>query len=137
MKQVPMALPMPRLPECNITHTRSDSSIHSSDEVIPAAERSHLLNPLVRTVEFLSYLRMTAENALKVALQRRHRSAISRPSRRCSRPTGTSREIWSKMRFKDLSSSCAAVSEVRAAIMPQPMSTPTAVGIMAGFVAMN
>ena len=35
------------------------------------------------------------------------------------------------------SGSCAAVSEVRIAIMPQPMSTPTAAGTMAPLVAIT
>jgi hypothetical protein len=45
-----------------------------------------------------------------------------------SKPTGTSRVIWSNMRFSFFSSMSFAVSESRVAIMPQPMSTPTAPG---------
>ena len=48
-----------------------------------------------------------------------------------SKPTGTSREIWLNTFRSDASSSSFAVSDRRRAIMPQPMSTPTAAGMIA------
>ena len=54
-----------------------------------------------------------------------------------SKPTGTSREIWLNTFLSELSSSSAAVSESRRAIMPQPISTPTAAGMIALFLGIT
>ncbi len=53
-----------------------------------------------------------------------------------SKPFGTARSISARISDR-LSGSWFAVSEVRTAIMPQPMSTPTAAGTIACLVAIT
>jgi hypothetical protein len=53
------------------------------------------------------------------------------------KPTGTSRVIWLKTLVSAFSSSSLEVRESCAAIMPQPMSTPTAAGMMARSVGIT
>src|SRR5260221_4965354 len=59
--------------------------------------------------------------------QASRRAADSRCS---SKPTGTARSIAVRMRARP-SGSCSALSESRTAFMPQPISTPTAAGMIA------
>src|SRR5262249_13859501 len=58
------------------------------------------------------------------------------PPLRPTPPCGTAASILSRKRLR-LSGRSAAVSVVISAIMPQPMSTPTAAGTMAALVAIT
>ena len=132
-----MALPMPRLPECSIAQTRFSSSRHTSMKWLPPPSVPSWCTQL----DFLP-MRLPMPpclprifcsgfwNAL-AACERASRSPC------CPNPTGTSRVTWPKTFFNDDSSSSLAVSEVRVAIMPQPMSTPTAAGMMALLVGIT
>ena len=69
MKYVPMALPMPRLPECSIAHTRPASSRQTSMKWLPPPERAHLARPVLRAREALLELRMPVQDLLQPALE--------------------------------------------------------------------
>lgn len=61
---------------------------------------------------------------------------LSRPPRQADRPCGTAFSIAERMPSR-VSGRSLAISEVRAAIMPQPISTPTAAGITAPLVGIT
>jgi hypothetical protein len=64
-----MALPIPRLPECSMTHTWSDSSKADLDEMVAPAERAHLVYPFRKLAEGLEQLRMLLRHKIQTSLE--------------------------------------------------------------------
>ena len=134
-------LPMPREPECNITQTVCSVSRQTSMKWLPPPSV-----PNCRCGSFVdSFGCLATITRVRPAnrLQREttafgvvpHEPRSERP-RTFEAPCGTARSIRARSPASD-SGRSLAFSEVCAAIMPQPMSTPTAAGMIAPFVAMT
>jgi hypothetical protein len=144
MKWVPIRLPGPREPECSMSHTFGatlggfDADL---DEVVPRAEGAELLDRGSRRAPTIVGERRDAFS--RCSPSRARDGAASRcesrraPRRSASRPTTRSRRARppeSRPRSPRGASPDGArwqLRLVRIAIIPQPMSTPTAAGMIA------
>jgi hypothetical protein len=119
---------MPRLPECSTTHTRSTSSRHTSKKWLPAPSEPSWANAV-----FACF----GVSCVAGSWSRSHRSAprleLSWP---LPTPAGTAFSTRGRS-GSSVSGSWSAVTSRRAAIIPQPMSTPTAEGMTASRVGMT
>src|SRR6266571_6720718 len=111
MKYCPMQLPTPSEPIC----------------------RTHFFSWSRCIFAILGYFRTISARRCASGVQASRRAPASRCS---SNPTGTACSIAERTRAR-LSGSCSAVSERRTAFMPQPISTPTAAGMIAPRVGMT
>ena len=125
------SLPMLRDPECSISQTRPRPPVEADlDEVVAAAERAHLPPRPRLQLRAPRAVRSSnpPQNVVPAALLQAADPVACRPARRAlSKPTGMASSIARAQRGQVVGRS-AAVSEVRTAAMPQPMSTPTAAG---------
>ena len=117
-------LPMPRDPECSITHTWSSLSRQTSTKWLPPPSVPIWRNVLSARA-FTTGVR--SSNIFQNEVQSFASSSVNAGSRCWANPTGTtaSRRVRSR---RSESGRSFAVSDVRTAAMPQPMSTPTAAG---------
>src|SRR5688572_28768305 len=126
-----MMLPVPREPECSITHTASASSRQSSMKWLPPPSV-----PICRSSLSERIFGCFARIASSLATSPDCATCVSMLSgmRRCSPPgplpTGTLRSIEPRSCAR-LSGRFLARRVVRTAAMPQPMSTPTAAAMIA------
>ena len=127
MKVVAMLLPMPREPEWRTTHTRSVSSRQTSTKWLPEP----------RVPSWRRALSWSKPAGCGSGLSFSQRAALPAWARwesplpgLCSRPTpaGMEREKRSTRGVRSRGSALRFLL-VRTAIMPQPMSTPTAAGM--------
>src|SRR5688572_24784429 len=128
MCSLPRMLPIPREPECNTSHTRSCSSMSTSKKWLPDPS-----DPICAVAFACSEGSIARENRVPC-------SAIQRlPSELCPRlPTPTPAGTAFAMRGNSESMESGrrfATMSVRTAAMPQPISTPTAAGMIALRVA--
>src|SRR5215470_4709972 len=139
MKYVPILLPTPREPLWSMNQTRSASSRQTSMKWLPVPSV-----PRCTTLFEFLILPCLLVIAANLGSRRRHASTagaggfsqapLSRP--RAVRPCGTARSIAART-SRRLSGRSLAVKVVRSAAIPQPMSTPTAAGMMAPTVGMT
>src|SRR5688572_25973615 len=131
MKYVPIRLPVPREPECSITHTASASSRQISMKWLPPPSVPICRSTLSGRI-FGWRLRIAASRCISpdCASWFSMLSGMRWWSPPGPLPTGTPRSIelrrWARSSGRSL-----ARSVVRTAAMPQPMSTPTAAGMIA------
>ena len=133
MKCVPMRLPMPREPECSITHTLPGLVEAELDEVVAAAERAELVHAadlLRRDLRVLALDRLVASAGFRrwyQALSTRARHVLRASRGRRGTAASIARRTAARLSGRSLGRerSCAP------RIMPQPMSTPTAAGTIA------
>ncbi|MNO87795.1 hypothetical protein D3C76_792220 [compost metagenome] len=139
MNWVPMALPTPREPLCSMNQTRSASSRQTSMKWLPVPRVPRCWRLLV--LSSCGYFAVIARK--RPARARQASSAACGTSSQAPRswrpkvlPWGTAFSMALRRPCR-LSGRSRAFSEVRAAIMPQPMSTPTAAGMMAPSVGIT
>ena len=128
---------MPRLPEWSITQTRSSSSRHTSMKWLPPPSVPSWRTQ-VSSKFFCIFASCGCLSAMRSSARANGFAACPSASRAScwSKPTGTAASIAPRTR-PSRSGSSAAVSERRTAHIPQPMSTPTAAGMIAPFVGMT
>ena len=135
MKNWPIRFPTPREPLCSITQTRSSSSRQSSMKWLPVPSVPRWFSVLPRrSRSYLTQMRskpsLNAAHALALRLGNEPHAPRS-PFPPCRvRPCGTAASMSERAPSSE-SGRSADVIDVRAAIMPQPMSTPTAAGTIA------
>ena len=134
-----MALPTPREPECSMTQTRPASSRQTSMKWLP-------LPSVPRCTRWLVFSSFGCARQMSANSGARPAQAASTSAGTCCqapgsrppglRPTGTARSIAERSGARS-SGRSAATRSVRQAIIPQPMSTPTAAGMIASTVGMT
>ncbi len=117
------------MPECSTTHTRPRSSTHSSKKWFPEPSVPNCLAAFVTRSAASSVAGSVARPATRSAL----RATWSWP---WPTPAGMARSMRPSSGSSESGSWCSGTSS-SAAIMPQPMSTPTADGITAPLVGMT
>ena len=130
-----MTLPMPREPECTITHTSCDFVETDLDEMIAAAERSELAAPgLVEPLLHLHQRGMLADDPVEPLVEAARELIVARSADLAGRMHLEADRHGAldraDARRARLSGSSLAVSGSRTAFIPQPMSTPTAAGMI-------
>ena len=133
MNIVPMKLPTPREPECSMNHTKPASSRQTSMKWLPVPSVPKCWMWLV--FSSFGYSRQSSVNSGSSCAQAvftEPGAFCQAPGSRepCARPCGTARSMAERSGAR-LPGRSSAVSVVLHAIMPQPMSTPTAAGMMA------
>ena len=141
MKSWPIMLPMPREPECNITHTVCSVSRHTSMKWLPPPRvpscfcgslffRRGYFATMVSWRASSAFHRVATESGVFPQEPRSYRP------RTFEEPCGTARSMRERSAASD-SGRSLAFNVVCTAIMPQPISTPTAAGMMAPLVAIT
>ena len=136
MKYVPMRLPTPREPECSMNHTLIALVETDLDEVVAAAERAEVIDVVAAAdarvlVDDLLERRGRASFHAFAAVRRQlaPRAAIAAAAvRRAAVRHGL---LDRRAQALSESGSCSRRASVSTAIMPQPISTPTAAGMIA------
>src|SRR3954462_2686381 len=137
-----MRLPVPREPEWSITQTRCSSSRQISMKWLPPPIDPSWSEVLPSTLGCLATIFRQRSSKRSYQVRATELGVIAHPPLAWlalwldSKPLGTARSISARISPR-LSGSRSAVSEVRTAIIPQPMSTPTAAGTIACLVAIT
>ena len=134
-------IPTPREPECSINHTFWLSSKHTSMKWLPVPNVPKCLWLLVFfkhlcLAQIASNSGNNSAHSLSTWVDVFSQEPLSRPPRNRDKPCGTALSIADRQPCR-LSGKSFAVRVVRAAIIPQPMSTPTAAGIIAPIVGIT
>ena len=133
---------MPREPECRVTQMRSSSPAHSSMKWLPPPSVPIWFTALVSSLpkERASLRACSDSKPSRISLNRRFslpcRSMVGEWSLCAPFPTGTPRSMVRRSRPRS-SGSRSGLRLVRTAVMPQPMSTPTAAGATAWCMAIT
>ncbi len=135
MNIVPIALPTPREPECSMNHTKPSWSRQTSMKWLPVPRVPRCLRLLVFFKRGCSSHKASnsgasCDQAASTASGGFSHEPVSRPCRLGTEPCGTARSIALRSGPR-LSGRSSARKVVLQAIIPQPMSTPTAAGMMA------
>ena len=124
MCSLPRMLPIPREPECNTSHTRSSSSTSTSKKWLP--------EPRV-PICWMAFVATTIRGHVRTGRRARPSSGRLRRCGPASRHRRPPEQPWRCRRNSGSSESGKswAATSVRTAAIPQPMSTPTAAGMIA------
>ena len=139
MNRLPMALPTPREPECSMNHTCPASSMHTSMKWLPVPRVPRCRRLLVRSIcGYFWVMRAKPATSSRHMASTAAGASAHAPASRLPKvlPWGTAASMALRSACR-LSGRSAALSEVRAAIMPQPISTPTAAGMIAPTVGIT